>query len=498
MGARFSLGQTVATPGALEILTAAGTSPLALLVRHKSGDWGDVPAEDAKENELSIEKGFRVLSSYPVGSEHLWVITEADRSVTTILRPDEYLKGDATMNGLVVHAGARRIGRQDLPAIVTPAATDTHRPIPHATLAESILESLAYRQLEVIRDEYAVTPDGMRLFGFLEVNIEHAGVRLALVFRNSHDKSFSLGLLAGYRTFCCDNLAFHGEFIAIAKKHTKNVNLQEVVGVGVAKSNGISKESPRRWTPGAATNCRTRTPRRSSTTPSSPAGWTCPSAWRRTFTDSTSSRSTRSSSRGRSTACRTHSRQRSKRLNRFGSWRRQPGWRRSWRGTSSRALRRRRHARHRNSAAEDHRGNRIQSGIRCGHADDRQFRCRPRRRRRRSGGLRSRQPNERRCHMTIKIAPNDKGNPPGKLADAELHFTDGPLAGLKLIGFAVWERRGGTGRNITFPARQYAVNGERRSFALLRPIADAGAQSAIRDLILDAYAHYEESHPASA
>lgn len=100
--------------------------------------------------------------------------------------------------------------------------------------------------------------------------------------------------------------------------------------------------------------------------------------------------------------------------------------------------------------------------------------------------------------MTIKIAPNDKGNPPGKLADAELHFTDGPLAGLKLIGFAVWERRGGTGRNITFPARQYAVNGERRSFALLRPIADAGAQSAIRDLILDAYAHYEESHPASA
>ena len=72
--------------------------------------------------------------------------------------------------------------------------------------------------------------------------------------------------------------------------------------------------------------------------------------------------------------------------------------------------------------------------------------------------------------MTIKIMPNDKGNPPGKLADAELHFTDGPLEGLKLIGFAVWERRGGGGgRNVTFPARQYSVNGERRSFALLRP-----------------------------
>ena len=136
-------------------------------------------------------------------------------------------------NGLIVHAGARRVGRQELPTILTPEATDTHRPIPHATLVEVILESLAYRRLDVVRDEYAVTPDGMRLFGFLEVNIEHAGVRLALVFRNSHDKTFSLGLLAGYRTFCCDNLAFHGEFIAIAKKHTKNVDLEEVIGVGV-------------------------------------------------------------------------------------------------------------------------------------------------------------------------------------------------------------------------------------------------------------------------
>jgi hypothetical protein len=123
-------------------------------------------------------------------------------------------------HGLVVHAGAQHIGRQDLPAIITPEATNTHKPIPHATLVETILESLAYRQLQVVRDEYAVTGDGMRLFGFLEVNIEHGGVRLALVFRNSHDKSFSLGLLAGYRTFCCDNLAFHGEFVAIAKKHT--------------------------------------------------------------------------------------------------------------------------------------------------------------------------------------------------------------------------------------------------------------------------------------
>lgn len=93
--------------------------------------------------------------------------------------------------------------------------------------------------------------------------------------------------------------------------------------------------------------------------------------------------------------------------------------------------------------------------------------------------------------MTVKIVPNEKGNPPGKLADAELHFTGGPLEGLKLIGFGVWERKSGGGRNVTFPARQFSVNGERRSFALLRPIADTTAQNRIRDLVLQAYADYE-------
>ena len=94
--------------------------------------------------------------------------------------------------------------------------------------------------------------------------------------------------------------------------------------------------------------------------------------------------------------------------------------------------------------------------------------------------------------MTIKITPNDKGNPPGKLADAELHFMEGPLEGLKLIGFSIWERRGGNGRNVTFPARQYSVNGERRSFALLRPVVDTTSQNKLREVILAAFQEYEE------
>ena len=87
---RFPPGRIVATPGAVRLLEETGTRPTALLARHVAGDWGNVPPEDAKENEFSVENGFRVLSSYTVGDETLWVITEADRSVTTLLRPDEY------------------------------------------------------------------------------------------------------------------------------------------------------------------------------------------------------------------------------------------------------------------------------------------------------------------------------------------------------------------------------------------------------------------------
>ena len=94
--------------------------------------------------------------------------------------------------------------------------------------------------------------------------------------------------------------------------------------------------------------------------------------------------------------------------------------------------------------------------------------------------------------MVVKITPNDKGTPAGKLAEAELHFDEGYLSGLKLVGFSVWERKNGNGRNVTFPARQYSVNGERRSFALLRPIADSTAQDRVRDLILQAYQEHEQ------
>ena len=88
----FSLGRVVATPAALALLAGTGRSPAELLDRHQSGDWGEVPPEDARENEIAVREGFRILSSYPVGSSarRVWLISEADRSSTCILLPEEY------------------------------------------------------------------------------------------------------------------------------------------------------------------------------------------------------------------------------------------------------------------------------------------------------------------------------------------------------------------------------------------------------------------------
>jgi hypothetical protein len=93
--------------------------------------------------------------------------------------------------------------------------------------------------------------------------------------------------------------------------------------------------------------------------------------------------------------------------------------------------------------------------------------------------------------VVVKIMPNEKGAPNGKLADAELHFTAGEMEGLRLLGFGVWNQRNGPGRNVTFPARTYSVNGERRSFSLLRPVSDGNSPNRVRDLVLQAYAEYE-------
>jgi hypothetical protein len=91
----------------------------------------------------------------------------------------------------------------------------------------------------------------------------------------------------------------------------------------------------------------------------------------------------------------------------------------------------------------------------------------------------------------VKILLNDNKAPARKLADAELHFRGGELDGLKLIGFAIWQRRDRTGCDVTFPSREFTVDGRRRRYSLLRAIGDPATQDRVRDLVLRAYATYE-------
>jgi hypothetical protein len=137
------------------------------------------------------------------------------------------------MNGLLTHAGASKITRLQLAEIAEPQGTETFRPIAHHSLVASLLETLAFRHINVVKDEYAVTPDGMKLFGVLELENTFDGCRFALGLRNSNDKSMRLGLTVGYRVFVCDNLAFSGDFTPVLAKHSKHFNLPDALAIGV-------------------------------------------------------------------------------------------------------------------------------------------------------------------------------------------------------------------------------------------------------------------------
>jgi hypothetical protein len=134
---------------------------------------------------------------------------------------------------LMTHAGAKKVARQDLSLIPTPPATDTFKPIAHAALIDELEQSLSFRHMQIVRDEYAVSPDGMRLFGLLELDAEYEGVRFAIGLRNANDKSMRLGMVAGYRVFVCDNMALSGDFKPLLAKHSKHFDLVESLSIGV-------------------------------------------------------------------------------------------------------------------------------------------------------------------------------------------------------------------------------------------------------------------------
>jgi hypothetical protein len=137
------------------------------------------------------------------------------------------------MEGLMAHAGASKLTRDQLVEILPPEATDTFKPIAHTQLVTSILETLSFRHINVVKDEYAVSQDGMKLFGVMELEAVGDGFRFMLGLRNANDRSMRLGMVVGIRVFCCDNMAFHGDFQPVLAKHSKHFNLQDALAVGI-------------------------------------------------------------------------------------------------------------------------------------------------------------------------------------------------------------------------------------------------------------------------
>ena len=106
----------------------------------------------------------------------------------------------------------KTINREALALVPTPLATETHRPIPHHEVVTALVETLGFRHIGVVRDEYAVSPDGMKMFGVLDLETEMHGCRFSIGVRNSHDKSMRLAMTCGYRVLVCSNMAFSGDF----------------------------------------------------------------------------------------------------------------------------------------------------------------------------------------------------------------------------------------------------------------------------------------------
>lgn len=136
---------------------------------------------------------------------------------------------------LLAHCGSSKITREELKLIPTPKASPTHQPIPHYEVVGALAETLSFRQISVVREEYAVSGDGMKMFGVLDLETTFDGCRFSVGVRNSNDKSMRLALTVGYRVLVCDNMAFYGDFTPVLAKHTKHLSVVDTLAVGVER-----------------------------------------------------------------------------------------------------------------------------------------------------------------------------------------------------------------------------------------------------------------------
>jgi hypothetical protein len=132
---------------------------------------------------------------------------------------------------LIAGKDTRFVTRDFLKTIPEPESTDTFKPIAHSFLIDQIMDSLWYRRMSVVRDEYAVSTDGMKMFGLIELDIEYKGVRFAIGIRNANDRSMRVAMVAGYKVTVCSNMMFQGDFNPMLSKHSKKFEIQDALSI---------------------------------------------------------------------------------------------------------------------------------------------------------------------------------------------------------------------------------------------------------------------------
>ena len=193
--------------------------------------------DDIDEFEEEFEQAINRLDNSPIIPEVVEPGFQPKREVhinEVVSSVGNQFAAERQVNGtLMAHCGTVKVDRHFLTQIGTPEETDTFKPIAHSTLIDAIEEALAYRRIRLVRSEFAVSKDGMKMFGLLEVNNEFDGIRFAIGLRNANDKSMRLAMVAGYRVFVCDNMSLAGDFKPLLAKHTKNLDLIESVSTGI-------------------------------------------------------------------------------------------------------------------------------------------------------------------------------------------------------------------------------------------------------------------------
>jgi hypothetical protein len=176
---------------------------------------------------------------------HETTLIEQDRPVEVVVSPIP-----APAPTMTLCSYGTKLTWEELARVATPAATATHKPVPHIAVVDNLVEALSFRQIAVMREEYAASSDRMRMFGVMDLSSGFDGCRLAIGLRNSHNESFRLSATVGLRIFVCENLAFHGEYTLVLAKHSKHFSLEDSLAIGVDRMRrnfGSLKQQVEEW-----------------------------------------------------------------------------------------------------------------------------------------------------------------------------------------------------------------------------------------------------------